>query len=106
MAFEMSPLALRRAAADLTDLTELPDQVRAEPTGAYHAVAPDRFANSDWAATAANDCAVAAADAALAALAGRCRSLADVLSTAALAYECADEAAAERLPCAPSRRAA
>jgi hypothetical protein len=99
MDFEVSPLALRRAAADLT---ELADRVRAELTVAYHAVAPDRSANPGWAATAANDSAVAAADAALAALAGRCRSLADALADAARAYERADEAAAERLP----RRAA
>jgi hypothetical protein len=99
MDFDVSPLALRRAAADLS---ELADRVRADLTGAYHAVAPDRFANAGWAATGANDSAVTAADAALAALAGRCRSLADALTTAALAYERADEAAAQRLP----RRAA
>jgi hypothetical protein len=100
MDFEVSPLALRRAAAGLS---ELADRVRADLTSAYHPVAPDRFANEGWAATAANDSAVATADAALAALAGRCRSLADALTTAALAYERADEAAAERLP---SRRTA
>jgi len=41
---------------------------------------------------------VASADAALAALAGRCRTLAEALRVAALAYEHSDEAAAERLP--------
>ena len=61
-------------------------------------VAPDRFANAGWAATAANDHAVASADAALAALAGRCRTLAEALRAAALAYERSDEAAAERFP--------
>ena len=95
MDFEVSPFALRRAAADLS---ELADRVRGELTGTYHAVAPDRFANAGWAATAANDSAVAAADAALAALAGRCRALADALTTAAQAYERADEAAAQRFP--------
>jgi hypothetical protein len=103
MDFEVSPPALRRAAAELTALA---DRVRAELTGAYHVVAPDRFANAGWAATAANDSAVAAADAALAALAGRCRSLADALTTAAQAYERTDEAAADRFPRALSRRAA
>jgi hypothetical protein len=95
MDFEVSPVALRRAAADLG---ELADRVRAELTGAYHAVAPDRFANAGWAATAANDGAVAAADTALAAVAGRCRTLAEALTAAALAYEHSDEAAADRFP--------
>jgi hypothetical protein len=102
MDFEVSPLALRRVAADLTALA---DRVRAGLTGTYHAAAPDRFANAGWAATAANDAAVMSADAALAALAGRCRDLADALATAALAYERADEAAAERFPRAGSGRA-
>jgi hypothetical protein len=101
MDVEVSPLALRRAAADLAGLA---DRVRADLTGAYHAVAPDRFANTGWAATAANDTAVAAADAALSALAGRCRALAESLTAAALAYERADEAAAERVT-RPGRRA-
>jgi len=42
MDFEVSPLALRRAPADLT---ELADRVRAELTGAYHVeVVEDRQA--------------------------------------------------------------
>ena len=94
MDFEVSPVALRRAGAELTALA---DRLRGDLTAAYHAVAPDRFANAGWAATAANDTAVAAADSALAALAGRCRVLADAFDTAALAYERADDAAAERL---------
>jgi hypothetical protein len=94
MDFEVSPLALRRAAADLAGLA---DRLGADLAGAYHAVAPDRFANAGWAATAANDTAVAAADEAASALAARCRALADSLTAAALAYEHADEAAAQRV---------
>lgn len=102
MDFEVSPLALRRVAADLTALA---DRVRAGLTGTYHAAAPDRYANAGWAATVANDAAVTSADTALAALATRCRDLADALATAALAYERADEAAEDRFPRALSGRA-
>jgi hypothetical protein len=95
MDFEVSPLALRRGAAELGAFA---DQVCADLTTAYHAAAPDRAANPGWVATAANDSAVAAADAALAAVAARCRALADALVSAASAYEIADEQAAGRLP--------
>jgi hypothetical protein len=93
MDFEVSPLALRRGAAELGALADL---VRADLTTTYHAVAPDRSANTGWAATAVNDAAVAAADAALGTVAARCRALADALSSAASAYERADEQAAAR----------
>jgi hypothetical protein len=95
MDFEVSPVALRQGASDLHALA---DQIRADLVGTYHAAAPDRFANPEWAATAAGDAAVAAADSMLAALAGRCRSLADALASAALEYERTDENTARRWP--------
>jgi hypothetical protein len=95
MDFEVSPTALRQGAAALHSLA---DQVRGELVGTYHAVAPARSANPEWAATAANDATVVAVDAAMAGLAGRCRSLADALTAAALEYERTDENASRRWP--------
>jgi uncharacterized protein YukE len=93
MDFEVSPAALRRGAAALHAVA---DQVRGDLVGAYHATAPDRFANTGWAATAAHDTTVATVDATLARLAARCRTLADALSAAAREYERTDENAARR----------
>ena len=95
MDFEVSPVALREGAAALHALA---DRLRADLVGTYHARAPNRFANAEWAATATNDATVAAADTALASLAGRCRSLAEGLSAAATEYERTDENAARRWP--------
>lgn len=95
MDFEVSPVALRQGASALQALA---DRLRADLVGTYHPAAPNRFANPEWAATAANDAAVAAADTALAALAGRCRSAAEALAAAALEYERTDENAARRWP--------
>lgn len=95
MDFEVSAVALREGAAALHALA---DQLRGDLVGTYHARAPNRFANAEWAATASNDTAVAATDAALSALAGRCRSLAESLSAAASEYERTDENAVRRWP--------
>lgn len=94
MDFEVSPAALRQGAAALQSLA---DGVRGDLVGAYHAVAPNRWANPEWAATATNDTAVVAVDATLTGLANRCRTLADALDAAALEYERADENAGHRL---------
>jgi hypothetical protein len=94
MEIEVSPAALRRGAAALHSLA---DQVRGDLVGTYHAVAPARAAgNPGWAATAANDATVVAVDAALAGLAGRCRSMAEALTAAALEYERTDDNASRR----------
>jgi hypothetical protein len=94
MNFEVSPQALRQGAAALNQLA---GEVRADLVSAYHVVAPPRSANPEWAATAANDTAVASLDATLAGLASRCRTLADALLAAALEYERTDENAGRRL---------
>ncbi len=94
MSFEVSPQALRQGAAALT---ELASEVRADLVGAYHAAAPPRTANREWAATTANDVSVASVDATLAGLAANCRRLADALVAAALEYERTDENAGRRL---------
>jgi hypothetical protein len=94
MDFEVAPAALRQASADSLDLA---GQVRGDLGAAYHSRAADRGANPGWAATEGTDAAVAGADAALAAVAGRALDLADSLRCAASAYEQADEHAAGRL---------
>ena len=94
MDFEVSPVALRQGAATLQALA---DRVRGDLVGSYHAAAPNRFANPDWPATAANDRAVTAIDATLAGLASRCRTLAEALAAAALEYERTDENAGRRI---------
>jgi hypothetical protein len=95
MDFEVSPVALRQGAAALHALA---DQVHGDLVATYHVAAPGRAANQQWAATPANDAAVVAVDATLAALAGRCRTLADALAAAALEYERTDENASRRWP--------
>lgn len=87
-------MALRQGAAVLHALA---DQVRGDLVATYHGAAPAR-SNPEWSATTANDNAVIAIDATLAALAGRCRTLADALSAAASEYERTDENAARRWP--------
>jgi hypothetical protein len=93
MDFEVSPVALRQGAATLHVLA---DRVRGDLVGTYHAAAPDRFANPEWSATAANDAAVVTVDATLAGLASRCRTVAEALDAAALEYERVDENAGRR----------
>jgi hypothetical protein len=94
MDFEVAPQALRRASADLVDLA---GQVRGDLSATYHVGVADRGTNPDWDATEGTDTAVASADAALAAVAGRARDLGESLRSAASAYEQADEHAAGRL---------
>jgi hypothetical protein len=71
--------------------------VAGDVTAAYHAGAPDRSANPEWATTRALDEVVAAVDAALAGAAGQARDTADRLDGAASGYDDADRRAADRL---------
>jgi hypothetical protein len=72
-------------------------EVAGDLTDTYHAVAPGRSVNPDWAVTAALAELIAALDAALHRVGGRIRECADRLDQAAAEYDSADERASGRL---------
>jgi hypothetical protein len=90
----VSPSALRQGSDALRATAA---EVAGDLTGTYHAAAPARSVNLEWAVTAAVGELVSSLDAALQHVVGRIRDAADRLEQAAAEYEQADERATGRL---------